>query len=340
MRLLLFPFAILYDLVTSVRNRLYDLGYKPSATFEIPLIAVGNLSLGGTGKTPMIEYLIRLLTPQYQLATLSRGYGRKTQGFRLAGPQENASTIGDEPFQLYRKFDGRFPVVVCEERALAVPGILDQFPETQVVLLDDAFQHRKVKAALTILLTDFNRPFYTDFVLPAGNLRESRHGSSRADIIVVTKCPEHIDDDQMMSIEQKIRRYSTRPVFFSRIRYGLPVAIRADRPIEGPVILLSGIATASDFEKYCRKHYHVVHHYDFADHHVFSTGELKKVCDKAKNENCVLLTTEKDSVRLETPELTSLLSEVPLFYLPIETEFIKSGKEFDEIVLNVVAAGV
>ena len=189
LRILLFPFSWLYYLITQIRNRLYDRGLKPSVKFELPVICVGNLTVGGTGKTPMIEHLIRLLQNRFKVATLSRGYGRATKGIRIAGPSENASTIGDEPFQFYTKFGKRITVAVGEERALAIPTILQECSDTQIILLDDGFQHRKVSPGFSILLTDYHRPFYNDFLLPSGRLRESRWGAERADVIVVTKCP-------------------------------------------------------------------------------------------------------------------------------------------------------
>ena len=168
LRVLLFPFAIIYNVITSLRNRLYDQGVKPSIKFELPVIGVGNLTAGGTGKTPLTEYLIRLLARNYKVATLSRGYGRRTKGFRIAQPTDSAATVGDEPFQFFVKFGDRVKVAVGEERALAIASLLQQYPRTEVILLDDAFQHRRVIPSLNILLTDYHRPFYEDLLLPAG----------------------------------------------------------------------------------------------------------------------------------------------------------------------------
>ena len=335
MKYLLYPFAILYDIITSIRNRLYDLGYKPSAAFEIPVIVVGNLAVGGTGKTPMVEYLIRLLRPTFKVATLSRGYGRSTKGFRIVTANDNAGSVGDEPFQLYRKFDAAVPVAVGEERAMAIPLLLHDF-ELDALILDDAFQHRRVKGSFYILLTDYSRPFYKDFLLPAGRLREARVGAARTDVVVVTKCPDLLQDEERMQIENEIRKYTDKPVFFSCIRYGLPLPLNHDQPFVHKIVLLSGIANATGFEQYALKHFEMVKHFAFADHHTFSADELREVVTLAKQQHAVVLTTEKDATRLQPFANTPLFEGVPIFYLPIEAEFLKNGEDFDEMVFNAV----
>src|SRR5687768_4340702 len=261
LRILLFPFALAYDLVTSLRNYLYDRGIKPSARFEVPVICIGNLSVGGTGKTPMVEHLIRLLYQQHRVATLSRGYGRKTKGFRLAADGDSPSTLGDEPFQFYSKFKDHITVAVGEERALAIPTILQTDSDVEVVLLDDAFQHRKVTPSLSILLSDYNRPFYDDYILPAGRLRESKQNAARADVIVVTKCPPQLSDDAMIEIEHAIRRHAEKPVFFASIRYGgpIPFSHSASAQIKN-VILISGIANAKPLEDYVKQNFTMLTH--------------------------------------------------------------------------------
>jgi tetraacyldisaccharide 4'-kinase len=332
---LLFPFAVLYDAVTTIRNRLYETGVRPSARFEIPVVGVGNLSVGGTGKTPMIEYLIRLFGDEYRVATLSRGYGRKTRGMRIATPRDNAETIGDEPFQFYRKFKDKVAVAVGEERAFAIPYILSEHPDINLILLDDAFQHRRVKPGFQILLTDYNNLFVDDFLLPAGRLRESKRGAARADAIVVTKCPPAIGDDEMISIESSIRRYSSRAVFFSRIGYGhlLPVTEVAPYKPE-KVILVSGIANTVPLEAYIARNYELVRHFSFADHHRYSKADIDAICEAAATTGAVVVTTEKDMVKMNTETFRS--ASVYLHYLPIEIEFLKDGKEFDELVINAV----
>src|SRR4051812_38727618 len=191
-RLLLYPFAVLYNLVTRLRNHLYDIGHKPAFQFETPVITIGNLNVGGSGKTPMVEYLVELLKKDFKVATLSRGYRRETKGYRTATDSDTVRHIGDEPMQLFRKFGKDINVIVGEDRVFAIPNILHDFPETNVILLDDALQHRSVRARLSILVTEYSHPFYNDFVLPFGRLREARRGASRSDIVVVTKCVEGI----------------------------------------------------------------------------------------------------------------------------------------------------
>ena len=190
LRWLFFPVSILYGLAMRFRNHLYDIGKKPQVEFDRVVISVGNLSMGGTGKTPMVEYLIRLLKADYKLATLSRGYRRKTRGYRMANAEDNAITIGDEPFQYYRKFGNEISVCVGEERVIAIPSAIMENEDIELFLLDDAYQHRKVARDFNILLSDYNQPFYTDYILPTGDLREPRKGAKRADCVIVTKCPD------------------------------------------------------------------------------------------------------------------------------------------------------
>lgn len=330
---ILYPFAVLYDAVTRVRNHLYDTGIRPSVSFEVPVISIGNLSVGGTGKTPMIEYLIRLLGSDYRIATLSRGYGRKTRGIRIAGGDDNAESMGDEPFQFFRKFGDRVVVAVGEERAFAIPRILSERPGTEVILLDDAFQHRRVRPCFQVLLTDYHRLFVHDLLLPAGRLRESRQGAARADVIVVTKCPDDISDDRMMAIEKAIRHYSKRAVFFTRICYGNLLSVGAMAPYKPEkIILLTAIANPAPLLRYLRKNYDVVKHFSYPDHHRYSEQDMQKVCRAAVAAAAAVVTTEKDLVKLDPTVFAA--TSVSLHYLPIEVEFLKDGKEFDEMVLN------
>jgi tetraacyldisaccharide 4'-kinase len=336
-RILLFPLSVLYDIITQVRNKLYDLGMKPSAKFDLPVIGIGNLAVGGTGKTPMTEHLIRLLASSHRVATLSRGYGRKTKGFRIAGVTDDASTLGDEPFQFYGKFHQQIIVAVGEERVMAIPNILHEFPETEIILLDDAYQHRKVSPSFQILITDYNNPFYEDYLMPAGRLRESRKGSNRADVIVVSKCPADISEDVMMRMEAAIREYVTKPVFFTKINYGVPVSLNdGERSLPKNVVLVSGIANAKPLNDHIKNHYGLIKHFDFPDHHHYAEHDLKEIVKFAREHNASVIVTEKDAVKLTSPALKSLVSEIPFFYLPISIEFIKSGEDFDEMVKNVV----
>jgi tetraacyldisaccharide 4'-kinase len=337
----LFPFAILFDLVTGIRNRLYDIGLKPSTEFDVPVISVGNLAVGGTGKTPMIEYLVRLISPMRKVATLSRGYGRNTSGFRIASSKDSALTVGDEPFQFYKKFHRKIIVAVGEERALAIPNILQTHDNVEVILLDDAFQHRRVKPGFQILLTDYNNLFTEDYLLPTGRLRESKSGANRADVIVVTKCPHEISDEEMIAIDNKVRRIANKPVFFSTIRYGDLIPFKATESFAGKaVILLSGLANADPLERHISQHHKLMKHYRFADHHIYSQEEIRKIADEAQQHHATVITTEKDASKLMSDQFNSITSKVSFFYLPIEIEFLKNGKDFDAMVLNSLTRAV
>lgn len=338
LRILLFPFACLFYLITQIRNRLYDQGLKPSVKFDLPVVCVGNLTVGGTGKTPMIEHLIRLLQDDYKVATLSRGYGRATKGIRIGGPTEDASTLGDEPFQFYTKFGKRVTVAVGEERALAIPMILQEHPETQVILLDDAFQHRKVTPGFSILLSDYHRPFYNDFLLPSGRLRESRWSADRADVVVVTKCPHEISDDEMIAIEKSIRNYAEKPVFFTTIRHRSPIPFfNTIASMTQQIVLITGIGNSKPLEQYVKQNYTLVQHLAFRDHHMYTEKDIEALITlRNSNPGISFLTTEKDKVKLDAPQFQKIIGGLPLFYLPIEIDFIKGGKDFDEIVLNMI----
>jgi tetraacyldisaccharide 4'-kinase len=324
------------DIITSLRNRLYDQGLKPSASFDIPVISVGNLSVGGTGKTPMIEHLIRILKSDYAMATLSRGYKRKTKGFRIAGPSDTATTLGDEPFQFYAKYGNDVVVSVGEERAMAIPQIIHEHPQVHVILLDDAFQHRRVKPSFQILLTDFHKPFYSDFLLPAGRLRESKSGANRADVIVVTKCPETILPDEMMVMETAIRKYADRPIFFTSIHYGELIPLSNKPMTDKRIILVTGIANAESIHSHVSANYSLLQHFDFPDHHTYSAKEVKEIYDFAKENRAAVITTEKDAAKIRSEHFRVWVSETPFFYLPIEIEFLKNGQDFDAMVLNAV----
>ena len=339
LKLLLYPFAALYNLITRVRNYLYDIGHKPSFEFETPVIAVGNLNVGGSGKTPMVEYLIGLLANRYRVATLSRGYKRETKGYRLAQEQDTARSLGDEPFQLFRKFGDRVKVVVGEDRVFAIPNILQEFPDTDVILLDDALQHRSVKPQLSILVTEFSHPFYKDFVLPFGRLREARRGAVRSDIIVVTKCSEKLSTEEERKITHSIQHYTgVKPVFFSTIQYGEPLALGSEPSLSRNIVLVSGLAKSQSLEAYCSQHFRILRHFDFDDHHGYLEGDLKEIEDfcKTQAEPYSIITTEKDMVKLIEPNLRPYLNRLPWFYVPIRQAFLQNGLKFDELVLRSV----
>ena len=342
-KILLAPFSALYGGVTTLRNYLYDRQVFKSVHFSPFTICVGNLRVGGTGKSPMIEYLVRLLKEDYSVAILSRGYGRNTKGVRLANEEDSARTLGDEPFQFYRKFGKNKKVVVAvgEERILAVPEILYHYPETGIILLDDAFQHRAIAANLNILLTEYARPFYADTLLPGGRLRETRNGAARADVVIVSKCPPAIAEEQMISMEKNIRKYTAQntPVFFTGIRYLKPLNVWNAQPATlQKVMLISGIANPKPLEEYVQKQFTLVSHLKYADHHRYSAKDLlhlQKIYDNIADPEVQILTTEKDSVKLISLAKAHWKA-MPLFYLPIETFFIQSQSVFDQLVKEKV----
>lgn len=329
LRKILFPIAVLYWVVTFVRNFFYDKGIFKSVSFEVPLIAVGNLSVGGTGKSPQIEYLIRLLSEQYKVGTLSRGYKRSTTGFVLADYTASAKTLGDEPFQFYSKYPKTI-VAVDEDRVEGVDILLALDNKPQVILLDDAFQHRKIKAGLYILLTAYDDLFCDDYCLPFGNLRESSLGKKRANMIIVTKCPNDIDDIAQQKIKNKLG-YS-KDVYFTTISYDTYVynekqSLLVDDIINDEKIVVAGIAKPKPFFDYLKANTNET--MVFSDHHNFEQKDIDAILNKAKNKK--IITTEKDFVRLK-----GLLPKEQLYYLPIQSKFIALKNDFDNKIMNYV----
>ena len=322
LRKILFPFSLIYAAVTSLRNFLYDKGIKKSTAFNLPIIAVGNLSVGGTGKTPMVEYLIRLLSDRYNLAVLSRGYKRKSNGFYLANAATTIEEIGDEPFQYHSKFKN-INVAVNANRVEGVNNILATLPKTEIVLLDDAFQHRKIKAGFYIMLTAYNDLFYNDLVLPAGNLRECKSGVKRANVVVVTKCPKDLSEQEMLLIKSKID-IDNEKIFFSTISYHHSVTNNIEEisipDLKNDFIAVAGIAKPEYFFEYlkCSKNDCLT----FLDHHFFSDQDINNILQKANGRK--IITTEKDYMRLQNQ-----LPKNQLYYLPIEMEFLKNSELFD-----------
>jgi tetraacyldisaccharide 4'-kinase len=323
---LLLPVSRIYGIITSIRNWLFDSGLFAEYLPEITTISVGNLTVGGTGKTPMIEYLIkrhinRTITTTTETVTLSRGYGRRTNGFRQATANDTAATIGDEPLQLYRKFGRYIHVCVGERRAAAIQRIQEIFPATQRILLDDAFQHRAVHPHLNLLLMDYNRPFYSDYPFPAGRLREGRRGARRADALIVTKCPVDLSPADRQLIEAKARKYTRPqiPLFFATLHYDQPMAFADNQPATGlgEVILVSGLANADTLEQYVRQTFTMHHHHRFADHWVYTRAQLDQLLTQLVP-GVSLLTTEKDWVKLDALLSPAERTTLPLFYLPVQ----------------------
>lgn len=326
----LYPFAVIYEGVTRYRNRMFDLGKLKSTSFKIPTVAVGNLNVGGSGKTPMVEFLIELLSPRIKLATLSRGYGRKTKGFLMADGVVGPDQIGDEPYQIFTKFRNQVSVAVGERRALAIPEIIAANPLTELILLDDAFQHRYVKADLYILLTTYQKPFFRDRIMPLGTLRENAKGVERADAIIVTKCPKDISKTEKDKYLKEIRNFSNSPVIFAGIQYGEPIPIfQSNTGPSKKVILLSGIADNSLFVSEAKDRFQVIETITFPDHHLYKNSDmamLRRLFEKYRD--CMILTTEKDAVKLKNEAFHEYLVEIPIFALPIKINMSLRDREF------------
>ncbi|WP_375605182.1 tetraacyldisaccharide 4'-kinase [Flavobacterium davisii] len=333
LRKLLFFFSIIYGIITNIRNFLYDKAILKSFCFDVPIIAVGNLSVGGTGKTPQIEYLIRLLSNQYKVATLSRGYKRKSKGFVLADENSNAEILGDEPFQFYQKFP-KIKVAVDTDRRNGIIQLLTLNDKPDIILLDDAYQHRKVKAGFYIMLSSYDDLFFKDYMLPTGNLREYRSGAKRADMIIITKCPTTISELAMSKIKRKVLRYAkyNTPIFFTYIGYddllfGEHTTLDLKKTLKESVLAVAGIAKPQPFFKYLNTCASAS--MEFPDHHLFSQKDISSILEKAQGRK--IITTEKDYMRLK-----GKLPKEQLYYLPIKSLFNNENKLFESEILNYV----
>ncbi|HAI83329.1 MAG TPA: tetraacyldisaccharide 4'-kinase [Chitinophagaceae bacterium] len=342
-RVLLLPFALLYGAIVWLRNYLFDKQILKSATFNFPLICIGNVAVGGTGKSPMVEYLIRLLHSRYQVATLSRGYKRKTKGYVLADSNTTAIEIGDEPMQFHTKFPN-VHVAVGEERIVAIPMLLQDAPNTDVIILDDAFQHRTVQAGYNILLTEYSNLFTQDYFLPTGDLRDMRASYKRAQVIVVTKCPADITTEQKNTIIKSISPLPHQKVYFATIQYGIPYHIytQVQQPINETheILLVCGIANPKPLKQYLHEHASTYYQLDFSDHHIFNIDDLNEIQKKfaaIDSENKYMLTTEKDAVRLY--KFKEELANIPLFVLPIEHKILfNEAAAFEADIIAFVAS--
>lgn len=331
LRYILLPIVPIYYLVTWTRNKLYDLGWKKSKSYEFPVICVGNLSVGGTGKSPMIEYLIRFLKNDNKLATLSRGYKRETSGFKLADVTDSAKTLGDEPFQFYNKFGEAVLIAVDADRQNGIENLYNLNNKPDVILLDDAFQHRKVQAGFNILLTAYGDLYSKDIVLPTGNLREPRSGASRANIIVVTKCPESISNKEKEQIKRSLKPEARQSVFFSSISYSKKVFSTSSNlelsQLKG-FTLVTGIANPRPLIQYLKEKNLEFKHLNFKDHHSFSEKEIADLSQL----DCIL-TTEKDFMRLKDEPVL----QDKLYYLPIEVS-IDKPEIFNKEIIKFIKA--
>ena len=353
---LLYPLAIIYRIVTGVRNKLFDWGVLKSRRFGLPVICVGNISVGGTGKTPHTEYLVRLLLPLFRVATLSRGYMRKSRGFVMVdgrrattrvAPTDGVLTmselIGDEPYQLLKKFSG-LTVAVDGNRCRGISRIMDG---VDVILLDDAYQHRYVRAGLTILLIDYNRPIWDDVMLPAGRLRESASGKRRADIVIVSKCPKDMGEEEMLGLRKKVGPCPGQRVFFSTLLYNNMYRLSDKSPrsldsitSDDEILLVTGIASPLSIMQELKKRTSKIRSISFPDHHAFSqsdTERIKKVFSEMNQDRGLIVTTEKDAARFEGRDVSKESIYLYIYILPIEVGFLNDeGKMFNQKIIEYV----
>jgi tetraacyldisaccharide 4'-kinase len=346
---LLLPFSLLYGFAVSVRNKLFDLNILKSTKFDFPVISVGNITVGGTGKTPHVEYLVVLLSKKFEVCVLSRGFKRKTKGFLLADKNSTAKKIGDEPYQMYSKFK-KINIAVDEDRVHGIHELKKQFPNLQAVILDDAFQHRHVKPGVSILLIDFYRPTYKDCLLPAGDLRESKYSKKRANIVIVTKVPEDIKPIDKRLWIKKLNLYPFQYLYFTSFDYGKlsPVfpgkkkdlSLSDIKKTGTSVLLLTGIANPAPLLKKIQSETNEIVHIHHADHYEYSEKDLDTIRNKFNNlsgTNKIILTTEKDAIKLQN--LVNLDSKIQesMYYLPIKVKFLDNKhKEFDAIITNYI----
>lgn len=336
-RKILYPLSLLYGEIVGARNKAYEKGVLNSTSFTIPIIVVGNLNVGGTGKSPQIEYLVRLLQKDYKIAILSRGYKRKSKGFQLANKNSTSDQLGDEPLQFYKKFNNII-VAVDADRVNGINQLQKLETPPEVILLDDAFQHRKVDPGFTLLLTDHQNLYVDDSMLPSGNLREKIDGAKRAQIIVVTKCPEDLNDKDQFKIAQKLQPELDQTIFFSTIEYHKAVLNDKDKidilELEQyEVLLVTGIANSKPLVQFLDNINIKYDHLKYPDHHDFSESDKNKIFnnfDLIKSNKKIILTTEKDYVR------NFAVDHKNIYYLPIKTKFLDNEEDFNKLILNYV----
>lgn len=337
-RLLLLPFGFLYGVITAIRNLLFNLKIKE--VYEIPVksICVGNLSVGGTGKTPHVAYIAELLNYDNQIQILSRGYGRNTKGYFLLDDNSTAENVGDEPLFYHKQFKNE-DVAVCESRKEGIENLL-KLKENQVIILDDAFQHRAVKAGLNILITDFNHPYFSDWMMPAGNLREWISGRKRADIVIVSKCHSNLNTETKTLYTQKLK-FNPNSIYFSTIQYGVLLSFDSKSALSHAkkLLLVTGIANPFPLLDHLKENYEV-ELMQFPDHHAFSMDDIHKIhkkFDTFASENKAIVTTEKDFMRLQSQNFKSVIDQKPWFYQKITVKLDRE-LEFKTEINNYVRA--
>ncbi len=345
-KILLFPFAVIYGIITSLRNLLYDWKFLKSKSFDVHTICVGNLAVGGTGKTPHVEYLIKLLQNEFKIAILSRGYKRKTTGFIHADSNSTALDIGDEPLQ-YKTKNPTLDICVDANRVNGVKKILS-FPEPpKVIILDDAFQHRALDSELKIVVSEYSNLFFNDYMLPAGTLRESKSGIKRADIIIISKTPDKTTAIEIRNVIKDLKPLAHQQVFFTWLKYGELTGFQ--NPAETidtlndlfryRIVLFTGIGNPTPMVTYLKEYASDVKHIQFPDHHQFSIQDIANIraeLDVFEGGNKIVITTEKDAMRLKGSDLQDIANTLPLYVLPIEVDFKDKTQKFNETIINYV----
>lgn len=325
MRSLLLPISLFYYLFQFVRNKLYEWNLLTSKSFNIPTISVGNLSVGGTGKTPLVNYIISTFKNDYKIAFLSRGYGRSSSGYILASKNTVVNEIGDEPY-LIKKNHNELTVAVSENRVHGIEKTIEKIKDIQMFVLDDAFQHRKLKCKLNIILSKFSRPYYNDFVIPSGNLREPKSGIKRAQIIIISKCPYDLNKTNRQEIIKKINPLPYQKVFFTTIDYNECLVgknnIMINDLIDSPILLVTGIADSSELEKYLNKKKIIFDHLRFDDHHNYSLNDINLI--KSKSIGKKVVTTKKDYYKIIAIE-----SIKNIYCIDISIKFLAGKDDFN-----------
>lgn len=347
--LFLYPISIIYRLITDFRNMLFDFGILKSEEFPVPVICVGNLTAGGTGKTPHIEYIIDLLRKDFKISVLSRGYKRKSKGFVVSEISSTVSDIGDEPFQISRKFP-EIVVSVNNNRREGIRKILKMFPETNVILMDDGFQHRWVKPGFSVIVTDYNRLMTRDHIMPYGRLRENTNNRKRAGVIIVSKVPDRIENEEIAEITLELKYDTQQKIFFTSYLYGNLIPLfNKDHLNEIPLektesastdaVLITGIATPQPLKKHIENYFRNVTHLEFPDHYCFDRNDIEKISstfDGLRSEDKIIITTEKDATRLR--EFINIENSLKgaIYYIPIKVLFHNNKHEFDNLIFEYV----
>jgi tetraacyldisaccharide 4'-kinase len=348
--ILLYPLSLIYGAITGFRNFMFNSGILTQHEFRLPVICVGNITVGGTGKTPHTEYLVELLSSRFHVATLSRGYLRKSTGFRIASSSDDVTMIGDEPLQIHIKFP-EVTVAVDRDRVNGVNSIIKEKPETEVIILDDGFQHRRIIPGLSILLTDYSRLMINDHLLPYGRLRESVSNMNRADIIIISKSPENISPIQRRIIVKEINKAAYQNLYFTYLEYNDPIPVftksagqelsfTGQKNEKAGIVLVTGIANPLPLKEYLAKYFKEIAHISFPDHHKFTEKDITKVTTAFNNLGSAekfIITTEKDAVRLR--EFTNIAEIIrsSTYYIPVGIRFLNDDKdEFDNLIFDYV----